>query len=272
MAQAESTAMAEHARSVRRAADKDERRKKNIHKALRASRGRQRQQMSALLRARLPNSIDLQYCSNSSKDVATSSGGGGVLQPRKTNDKTIILLDANELLLFRRYDAELRKYTEEVTRPFVWEFVTALLKLPGVSGGLWTGVLSVGQEKLILDALAVAGVPRASFSVILRAFPCCGRTGSGMNFPGTKKRVFVKPVSIVQDIMPEYSHYLLVDNNVEKSQGLGPASARRLANSPMQHLEPPPFRGELVDGGLQPDRGLVWTLITERLRQLRRVD
>jgi len=36
MAQAESTAMAEHARSVRRAADKDERRKKNIHKALRA--------------------------------------------------------------------------------------------------------------------------------------------------------------------------------------------------------------------------------------------
>jgi hypothetical protein len=89
-----------------------------------------------------------------------------------------------------------------------------------------------------------------------------------MYFAGTTKRIFVKPVTLVESLLPEFSHYLLVDNDSEKSLGLGPACNRRLVNSPLQHLEPPPFRGEFVDAGLQPGRGVVLEMISARLQQL----
>jgi hypothetical protein len=267
LAQAELKTMSEHHEAVLRSRNADQRRRKNIHKAGRVSRGKQRQQVSAHLRSHLPSSFDLEYTSNSTKDVG-ADGAAPVLGDIVKTGMTLVLLDANELLMYREYDADACKYTLEVTRPFVRDFVLRLAELPGAKVGLWTGVHSAAQEAKILALLRHAGVPKSTFAIVLRAFPCCGRKGRNMYFPGTTKRIFVKPVALVEPMLPEFSHYLLVDNDLEKSLGLGRAGARRLANGKLQHLEPPPFRGELIDAGLEPDRGAVWNMITERLQHL----
>jgi len=105
--------------------------------------------------------------------------------------------------------------------------------------------MTMKQELLVLEILDVGGVPTPNLKVVLRAMDICQRQGLGQHFAGTKKIVYVKPLQLVRMLLPAYSHVLLVDNDLEKSKGVGPASRRGWVNAPQEHMEVPAFRGEM---------------------------
>jgi len=129
--------------------------------------------------------------------------------------------------------------------------------------------MTMKQELLVLEILDVGGVPTPNLKVVLRAMDICQRQGLGQHFAGTKKIVYVKPLQLVRMLLPAYPHILLVDNDLEKSKGVGPASRRRWANAPQEHMEVPAFRGEMVDNCLHSNGGASWMGLLHRLDQLR---
>ena len=146
--------------------------------------------------------------------------------------------------------------------------IRTFITIPDVNLGLWTGVQTAAQETAILSFLAKAGIAKSTFVIVLQALNCCGRKGKGSFFPGTTKRVYVKPVALVETLLPGYKPYLLVDNDLQKSEGLGPIDNRRLANTFLQHLEVHPFRGLPGDKCLDPSGGCCWLAPQKRLAQL----
>jgi len=101
----------------------------------------------------------------------------------------------------------------------------------------------------------------------LRAFDVCQRKGAGRYFPGTTKLIYVKPVSLVNMLLPAYPRVLLVDHYPEKSDGVGPAG-NRWKNLPDEHMEVPPFRGQFMDNCLNPDGGASWVALHKRIGAL----
>ena len=233
--------------------------------------------MSALLRKQLPTGASLEYTGGSEEWLAASQPASEgdtapILPPSGSapthNGKTLVLLDANEVLLNRKFDPEKREYVLEITRPFAANAIRTFIAIPDVNLGLWTGVQTAAQETAILSFLAKAGIAKSTFVIVLQALNCCGRKGKGSFFPGTTKRVYVKPVALVETLLPGYKPYLLVDNDLQKSEGLGPIDNRRLANTFLQHLEVHPFRGLPGDKCLDPSGGCCWLALQKRLAQL----
>ena len=187
------------------------------------------------------------------------------------NGRLLVLLDANETLMYRQYDPAKSKYGPPVVRPFLKEFFAKLSSEPKVDVGVWCGAMTMAQEAAILEILASGGVPTDSLKVVLRAFDVCQRKGAGRYFPGTTKLIYVKPVGLVNMLLPAYPRVLLVDNDPEKSDGVGPAGKRRWKNLPDEHMEVPPFRGQFMDNCLNPDGGASWVALHKRVSALRQL-
>jgi hypothetical protein len=222
----------------------------------------------------------------------------------QTNGLILILLDANEMLIYRHWDVEARQYdaTRTKTRPFAKELVEMLMRAEGVEVGIWMGTQSDTETNKVLALLKPLGikervtketqdgrekrlrkeakakekavkkgvpVPLQSHCVVFTAFEFCKRNVQDKDYfhAGTTKPVYVKPVQVIRTTLPQFAHILLVDNDLEKSLGLG--NPRTMANADDEHLEISPYRGEEGDVDLEPGKGAGALAIMEKVASIR---
>ena len=90
----------------------------------------------------------------------------------------------------------------------------------------------------------------------------------GAVHPGTSKPVICKPVHFIKSCSPKYADVLLVDDSAVKSEGVGPARARRHANKPEEFIVMKTFTGDSSDNELEVDKGAGMLALKARLQQL----
>ena len=187
----------------------------------------------------------------------------------KENGKVLLLLDANETLLYRKYDPETQTYSAATLRPYLSEFVTWLKGLARVDLGVWMGVYSQNECDTVMELLKPAGLTKKLCRKrVFFAFAQFKQRGKNRCFKGTTKPIITKPVRMMKQIFPTYSHVLLFDNDVEKSQGLD-GKGGKFANTASEHIEVTPFRGDTqLDNELQPSVGAGAKALSNHLSEL----
>ena len=102
---------------------------------------------------------------------------------------------------------------------------------------------------------------------VLRVFNQFRYKGPNGFYPGTKKQIVVKPVKPIKALFQSYPHILLVDNNIEKCQGIANG---RFKNDPHEYLIVPTFDGKdaATDNALHPTQGYVARALNARIPAL----
>jgi len=266
----------------------------------------------------LPDEITGEHAGESG-GVAVVDGtvvdASGIDQKRETwkhfvsgekNGRLLLVLDINELLLYRGWLKKERKYSEAIIRPHLKDFVKWLWA--GNIGGwehidiaLWCGAQSDTQQQELLDLLKPHGLREAPVQTktkkkkaavtttktrkknkylmfVLRSQgrTCQIRLGQ-RGFEKTKdgKVKVVKPMEFLEESYSSHSHKLLIDNDTYKSEGVpagGRKKKRKFVNKPEEYLVTVPFKGEADDDGLNTKKGsegAVVQAITEKLASIK---
>ena len=209
---------------------------------------------------------------------------------------TLILLDVNGTLLYRKWLGYKQGYGPCTLRPLVHEFFSALSKETRTVIGIWTGATTMKKMRELLQILARAGIKKNDLFCSIPALPGCK---SRKCFPGTTKPIWLKPISVLVDqVLPKFKQaappphthtpkhspvptltitltdmyvclqILLLDDDEEKMLGIYNSSTKktRLANDPDEYVIVSHFRGDPQDDKLRIG-GRVWCELTTKIRQ-----
>ena len=174
------------------------------------------------------------------------------------NGKVLLVCDINGTLLHRKWNDKAKKgrgeYGKALARPYVGEFFNHFKKSRNVDLALWTGANTPSKEETIVAALEAAcpGIKKACKKRIMRASRAFKRTDKGKYFAGTEKIIVVKPVSMLKAWWPEYNGIVLLDNDIEKSQGMPKKGKQVLKNHESEYITVKTFDGDMDDTELCP--------------------